>query len=307
MCEFFFAAVEFVVFGTSGLTFFPVQRVSAKNAFVAVVKPHLHTTRRDCGIVVTQMEKQRGKVYVTRKFNVHTGDAFKDVLRVDCTSGSTTKVEGLSCHKLSPFHLGPVREVDVFPDVEFQHVRDLTALPDSRLPEPMRAQNVENYWQYGKIFSELGHAPRNAEWQRFRQNGYKKKTADRHPEGTVTKKKNGGKVRTRYRKATSSMYMNVEMGYVESRKKIYAPVYAYYAKRTEVFERLKELVNAGTSVMIVDYDILPTKEAYEVTTEFLTERINDPQHPFGHGYVLAGLLAGIRPSQYCGITPSETD
>lgn len=38
--------------------------------------------------------------------------------------------------------------------------------------------------------------------------------------------------------------------------------------------------------------------SYEISVEFLKERVDDPSLPFGHGYVLAGLIAGIEPEAY---------
>ena len=36
----------------------------------------------------------------------------------------------------------------------------------------------------------------------------------------------------------------------------------------------------------------------EVTKDMLIEKINDPSKQFGHGYVVAGYLAGIVPDKY---------
>ena len=37
----------------------------------------------------------------------------------------------------------------------------------------------------------------------------------------------------------------------------------------------------------------------EVTEELLIDKINDTRHPFGHGYVVASILAGIPVQNYC--------
>src|SRR5690606_21589400 len=96
---------------------------------------------------------------------------------------------------------------------------------------------------------------------------------------------------------TSSMYLNNVMDYVTSRKYIYAPVYAWLVIKTPAFKALQELIAKGQSVQILDLDIIPG--SHKITVEFLRNIINDPSSSFGHGYVLAGLLAGIEPSEYC--------
>ena len=39
-------------------------------------------------------------------------------------------------------------------------------------------------------------------------------------------------------------------------------------------------------------------ECRELTLDLLREKINDMRFPFGHGYVVAALLAGVPPSEY---------
>ena len=36
----------------------------------------------------------------------------------------------------------------------------------------------------------------------------------------------------------------------------------------------------------------------EVSVDLLREKIEDTRFPFGHGYIVAGLLAGIEPYMY---------
>ena len=40
-------------------------------------------------------------------------------------------------------------------------------------------------------------------------------------------------------------------------------------------------------------------ECLEVTRVMLMERIHDERHPFGHGYVVAAMAAGIPHEDYC--------
>lgn len=160
-------------------------------------------------------------------------------------------------------------------------------------------------WQYGKIFQELGHIDGEGHitktWYDFRSKGYIKNKGDRHPVGTKSDEvkfiDNKGKRHFKYYTAISSMYLNNVLDYITSRKFIYAPIYAWLVLRTPAFTELRDQVSHGKRIQILDFDILPG--SHVVTVEFLLERINDPTTPFGHGYVLAGLLAGIEPSEYC--------
>lgn len=101
----------------------------------------------------------------------------------------------------------------------------------------------------------------------------------------------------RYYTAVSSMYLNNVLDYISSRKLIYVPVYAWLVVRTQAFQQLRTMIASGQTVQILDFDILPG--SHKITLDFLRERINDPTLPFGYGYVLAGLLAGIEPAAYC--------
>jgi hypothetical protein len=209
------------------------------------------------------------------------------VLNINATSGSVNKINGIPAKQFSPMYLGPVNEKEIF------GIGDQVALI------------FENYWQNGKIFRELGHINDQSQitpaWYSFREKGYKKNKGDRHPHGTKSNEVKyidaRGNRHYKYYTAVSSMYMNNVLDYITSRKYIYAPVYAWLVVRTQAFLELKKMIDSGQQVQILDFDVLPGSN--RVTLEFLRERINDSTVPFGHGYVLAGLLAGIEPAEYC--------
>lgn len=233
----------------------------------------------------------RGRVYVGKKaargVTGSTDPYIQGVLNINSTSGSLNKINGVPAKQFSPMYLGPVVEKDIF------GVGDQTALV------------FENYFQYGKIFCELGHVNEKGEitqeWYNFRAKGYAKARGDRHPIGTksdvVKFVDDRGNGHFKYHTAISSMYLNNVLDYIPSRKMIYAPVYAWLITKTQAFLELSQLIDNGRDIQILDFDVLPGSHA--VTLEFLKERINDPSIPFGHGNVLAGLLAGIKPAAYC--------
>ena len=233
-----------------------------------------------------------GKVYIhkLRKRCVGKDPVFPDVKNINVTSGSNNKIYGVSIKELSPMYLGPVDEKKIFGKGS------------------LKAEIFENYWQYGKIFKELGHIDDEnnvtEKWKQFRDKGYQKRKGDRHPSGTKTNQIRytdcNGKNWYKYLIAISSHYLGQNMDYIESRKKIYVPVYEYLIKKSNAIQALKQYIREGHSVQILDLDgpDAPKDEQQLVTVKFLKEKINDPNHPFGHGYIVAALLAGITHEQY---------
>lgn len=211
----------------------------------------------------------------------------QNVKNINATSGSMNKVNGISIKDVSPMYLGPVCENTIFGTGN------------------NIAQVFENYWQYSKLFSELGHIDNvgnpTSKWYEFRNKGFRKNKGNRHPIGTKSNDVKfvdaKGKNHYRYYSACYSIYFDQKLDYLQSRKLIYVPVYAFLVVKTLAYQELVKLVTAGESVQILDNDVLPG--SHLVTLELLKERINDPVNPFGHGYVLAGLLSGITPDKYC--------
>lgn len=101
------------------------------------------------------------------------------------------------------------------------------------------------------------------------------------------------------------------LGYVEARKQLYLPLYTRMARQSPLFAKLRELREKGKNLLIVEVDG-PHQESlghyvqtYGVGADFIAAgtmlanaanlkiMLDDPQHPFGHGYCLAAALAGI--------------
>tara|TARA_Y100000588_G_C13812324_1_gene735670 strand:- start:245 stop:409 length:165 start_codon:yes stop_codon:yes gene_type:complete len=51
------------------------------------------------------------------------------------------------------------------------------------------------------------------------------------------------------------------------------------------------------NVQILDFDV--KEGSHLITLDFLIERTNDSIIPFGHGNVVAGMLCGFYPNNYC--------
>ena len=65
----------------------------------------------------------------------------------------------------------------------------------------------------------------------------------------------------------------------------------------------KDQIDQGRDVTIFDFDGPRTPEGdvlcLELTEDLLKDKINDTRHPFGHGYVVASIIAGIPIEKYC--------
>lgn len=135
----------------------------------------------------------------------------------------------------------------------------------------------EHYWQSGKVYEGISHAKTVAWWKG------RKKATRRYPT----------KARVLYAKWNHT----VALGCVDSRKQVYVPEYMAYVKEAPVIKELRESVLKGQRMVVVDFDgprdASGAPTCLRVTREMLLEKIEDPKHPFGHGYVVAALLAGI--------------
>lgn len=215
----------------------------------------------------------------------------KGYLNIDATAGSVSVVGNNVKFDVSPMWVGPVKY------------------------KGSHAKNFHNFMEYGKVYRDLKHIGDDGEvtpaWIKFRKNGYKK-TGQKN--GKILQPKHPTQARTNEVKSTSPKgkkfykYLKPEfafygdeksgekLGYIATRKVIFAPIYADLVSDSEVVVEMKKWVECGVSIQILDYD--GPQESRIVTTELLREKINDASVPFGHGYVLAGMLKGIHPSDY---------
>lgn len=153
---------------------------------------------------------------------------------------------------LSPFHLGPCS-----------------------LYGGHTARNVENAWQFSKVYKK--HTDANGdptdEYFEWAKRGWADRRAHRYPMGR-------GAV------PEYSWWDGRKLGYVQARKAIYAPLYIKAVADTEAWRRLKERCSGGADVCLWDYD------AYDHRSLGMTYRdvLNDPTRKMGHAFVLAMML-----------------
>lgn len=165
---------------------------------------------------------------------------------------TTSHAKGLWSRELSPFLLGPVK-----------------------LYNGYTAKNVENGWQYCKVYKEHVNGsgdpkPKYFEWAKA---GWNKEKADRYPMGK-------GAI------PEYSYWDGEKLGYIEARKKIYIPLYIKAVAKTNAYQKLKAIYREGRDLYLWDFDGYD----YIRMQKSLDEVLNDPDHKMGHAFVLAMML-----------------
>lgn len=140
-----------------------------------------------------------------------------------------------------------------------------------------KSVNVENAWQYSKVY--YNHVDENQnpspEYFEWAQKGWNDTKAHRYPMGK-------GAV------PLFSYWDGEKMSYTEARKKIYIPLYSRAVKQTFAFEKLKKMHEEGQDLYLWDFDGYNHK-ALDLTYD---QVINDPNRKMGHAFVIAMLLEG---------------
>lgn len=144
------------------------------------------------------------------------------------------------------------------------------------------AYNVENAWQYSKVYPEhIGEQGQILpEYFQWREQGFKNKQAIRYPMG-----KKGSK-------PLFSLLGGKRLDYILARKKIYLPLYQEQlnnlhgdkAFMDQAVQFLHE--NRNGIIEIKDFDVV--RIGFDGSHHgLIEEKLNDPAKPFGHGYMVA--------------------
>jgi hypothetical protein len=152
--------------------------------------------------------------------------------------------------KFSPFTLGPVM-----------------------LYSGMWAKNMENGWQYSKVYEE--HQKSGTYWE-WAQQGWDNPRAVRYPMGKGAK-------------PMYSLWAGETLDYIQARKRIYIPLYSN-AVRFYAYEQFKALRREAKKqdIAILDYDAYD----HRALGYSWDDVINDPTRKMGHGFVLAMMIEG---------------
>jgi len=163
---------------------------------------------------------------------------------------------------LSPFRIGPCKLYD-------GHV----------------SQNMENAWQYSKVYEEHWSEERGrprTKWLGWAMDGWRNPKAYRYPMG-------------KGRKPVGSWWLFNNNGawfdgdlidYVRARKVIYGPLYAEAVQKTTEWKDLQYLYKIRKNIVLLDYDAYD----HHKMGRTLTDVLNDPGKKMGHAFVLAMLL-----------------
>ena len=182
---------------------------------------------------------------------------------------------------------------------------------------------MENIWQFSKVYQKISAVKRKQakkiiwdhpsethvengkltkKYYDWRKKGMNSKFAIRYP--------------LQYKQMKTCLYALEEpdstekLGYIQSRKKIYLPVYCDLVKKHKLFKDLKKKLKNGEKLLIIEVDGPHQEdldyyiEKYKVKKDFIKNdtmlvnkkniniMLNDKIHPFGHGYCLAMALLG---------------
>ena len=152
---------------------------------------------------------------------------------------------------LSPFFLGPVNT-----------------------PDGMTANLVENLWQFGKVYPQLADENGNPteEFFQWRYMGFSDNKAHRH---------------TLPGKPLYHWWNGERLGYIESRKRVYIPVFTMaIMQRPDVIRQLKQYLEQGGKVAIRDFDGFNFKANGFDYESF----VNYDKKILGHGHVIAMIM-----------------
>jgi hypothetical protein len=155
----------------------------------------------------------------------------------------------------SPFLLGPVKLYDKF-----------------------TACNVENGWQYSKVYPEYAGADRvvTTDYWKWAVGGWNNQRAVRYPMG-------------KGKKPLFSLWNGFRLEYIPARKWIYIPLYSQAVLKTDEFYWLKFLLqDKHRRIALWDFD----GYNHHVMGVDFDRVINNPNRTMGHAFIIAMLLQG---------------
>ena len=172
---------------------------------------------------------------------------------IDTTSRSKDWTRGFS-----PFFLGPIP-----------------------LYNGHKAKNLENAWQYCKVYAQHVDAAGNPNQAYFdwAQQGWSQQRAVRFPAGKDPQTGRG-------RAPLYALWDGDKLGYIESRQQIYLPLYRDAVRQTSAWKQLWALKQQGRDIVLLDFDGYDHHERGMSYWEVL----QNPDKNMGHGFVLAMML-----------------
>lgn len=160
-------------------------------------------------------------------------------------------------------------------------------LSNIELYEGQVAKNMENAWQFAKVYPEYADDNKNPTEMYFKwaKKGWNDSFAHRYPNGKGTiplysywKTFNKDK----------QVWEEHKWDYITARKNIYFPLYAKAIVNTSAFQDLKQRLDNGEKIALWDFD------GYDHAAKGMSyeDVINCEKYKCGHAFVLYGLLTG---------------
>jgi hypothetical protein len=148
-------------------------------------------------------------------------------------------------------------------------------LPGGELYAGHASSNMENAWQFAKLYAQHAHesAPTAAYWH-WAESGWADPKAHRYPMGKGAR-------------PLCSWWDGQALGYIEARKRIYAPLYRRAVIRTSAYATLEALLTTEQrDIYLRDWD------GYDHLAKGLSisQVANNPAKKMGHAFVLWALL-----------------
>lgn len=162
---------------------------------------------------------------------------------------NTTSMNAQWKHMLSPFFLGPCKLYNEF-----------------------TSHNVENAWQYAKVYPGFGNdSGPFPEYFKWAKDGWNNTKAVRYPMGKGAK-------------PLYSWWDGKALNYIDARKEIYVPLYKKALEECEGVDKLLELYRTYGRLTLWDFD------GYNAGSSTLDEVLNDPSRTMGHAFLIKMVL-----------------
>jgi hypothetical protein len=198
--------------------------------------------------------------------------------------------------ELSPYYLK--NEKDQIFENWYQFSKIYNTVP--RINVPFSRFNRNNIiWKWGSETHVINGNPTDEYWA-WRESGMSSKSAIRYPVGYHNRTKCVGSY-----KDLGEEVVEGPFDYIETRKELYVPEYIRLIQDKTCFKILQQKYIDGEKILICDVDgpvqdsMDYYKEKYNVSDDWIDQDtitvnkenmeilLNDPKHPFGHGYCLA--------------------
>jgi len=235
---------------------------NAREKYLQRLKEHEKTVEQ--ARLINQEQKKCGQLIGTKLYMMKAPEDVVGFMKVFPNYLHQHRIDGFGCASLSPKSMGPIKH------------------PQPDLPA---ALNLENFWQFSKVFSDevdVKGEPLPIFFER-QKNGFLDPIPHRHkpnatgniPLYSVWKRPDGSLIKYKYIQA----------------RQIYCYYYEQFALKDPNFHKLKQMLQDGFNLQICGYDAYQPTESWE--THYL-----DASRPFGHELVLMTLLLVENPQEY---------